>query len=82
MLKIALTTLGLLGLAAIVTPAPASAGRISLGTPAPTISSQGLVQPCKYCMIYKTPAPGDTVQLNPQPLPPKASVGQGGLLRR
>jgi hypothetical protein len=81
MLKIALTTLGLLGLAAIVTSTPASAGRISLGTPAPAISSQGLVQPCKYC-IYKTPAPGDTVQLNPQPLPPKESVKQGSLLRR
>lgn len=27
--------------------------------------------PCKQCAIYRTPNFGDTVTLNPQPLPPR-----------
>lgn len=36
--------------------------------------------PCKQCLIYRTPNFGDTVTLNPQPLPPGNVAGR--MLRR
>lgn len=29
---------------------------------------------CRDCLKYRTPLPGETVILNPQPLPPKAAL--------
>ena len=40
-----------------------------------------LVYPCKGCAVYRTSKPGDTVMLNPQPLPPRL-FGKATLFRR
>jgi hypothetical protein len=45
------------------------------------LRSSGAYLLCKQCAIYRTPKPGDTVTLNPQPLPP-GSAGHAWMPRR
>lgn len=70
---------GLAMLGLMVVSAPSAMASISAGTQA--LKGSGTISSCYWCAIYKKPKLGDTVILNPQPLPPKV-LGQGTFMRR
>ncbi|MEA2778375.1 MAG: hypothetical protein QOF90_3781 [Acetobacteraceae bacterium] len=75
-------TVGIAALGMILaSPQPQAAVRAGVTTAMPQPDGSGSNLTCRYCAISRTPRPGDTVTLNPQPLPPRIT-GSGRMLRR